>query len=137
VNRQRGRERRFVTAQNPAIAKAIVVHAFQTFRAPVIAMEDLTGIREQAYVGKAQRTRLATWSFGQLQQFIEHKAMERGIPVVYVDPRHTSQRCPWCGHVGRANRNRRLHVFTCQACGYTSNDDRVASMNVRDRGVVL
>jgi IS605 OrfB family transposase len=137
LNRQRGRERRFVTAQNHAIAKEIVTHAFQTFGAPIIAMEDLTGVHRQPYVGKVHRTRLATWSFFQLQRFIEYKALERGIPVVYVDPQHTSQRCPRCGHVARANRHKRLHVFQCQSCGYTSNDDRVASINVRDRGVVF
>jgi len=27
--------------------------------------------------------------------------------------------------------------FKCKGCGYTSNDDRTASMNIRDRGVVF
>jgi len=135
LKRQSGRERRFVTAQNHAIAKDIVTKALETFDSPIISMEDLKGVRQQSYIGKAQRTRLAKWSFYQLQQFIEYKALERGIPVVYINPAYTSQQCPKCGHVEQANRNKRLHVFKCKHCGYTSNDDRIGSMNIRDRGV--
>ena len=136
LKRQSGRERRFVTAQNHAISKDIVIKALETFNSPVISMEDLKGIRQQPYVGKAQRTRLAKWAFYQLQQFIEYKAIERGIPVAYINPAYTSQQCPRCGHIEKANRNKRLHLFKCKQCGYTSNDDRVGSMNIRDRGVI-
>lgn len=137
LKRQSGRERRFVTAQNHIIAKDIVAKALESFGSPIISMEDLAGIRQQRYVGKGQRTRLAKWAFFQLQQFIEYKALERGVPVVYVNPAYTSQVCPKCGHTEKGNRNKRLHVFKCKQCGYTSNDDRVGSMNVRDRGVVF
>lgn len=136
LHRIRRRERRFVTDQNHCIAKDIVTKALQRFNSPIIAMEDLKGIRQQKYIGKTHRTRLNTRAFYQLQQFIEYKAVERGILVVYVDPKYTSQTCPKCGHVEKGNRNRKLHQFKCKACTYTSNDDRVASMIIRDRGVV-
>ncbi|MBD3228401.1 MAG: IS200/IS605 family element transposase accessory protein TnpB [Candidatus Lokiarchaeota archaeon] len=79
---------------------------------------------------------LNSWSYYQLQQFIEYKALERGIPVVYVDPKYTSQICPKCGHKEKNNRNRKIHRFKCNKCGYETNDDRSASMNIRDRAVV-
>ncbi|MFI2205111.1 zinc ribbon domain-containing protein [Streptomyces sp. NPDC020192] len=49
-----------------------------------------------------------------------------------VDARHTSQRCPRCGHTGRANRPDRDH-FCCRRCGLAGPADVVAGVNVRDR----
>ena len=60
---------------------------------------------------------------------IEYKAIERGIAVVYVDPRHTSQRCLVCGHISRNNRHK--HLFKCASCGYTANADINACRNIR------
>ncbi|MFJ6635945.1 zinc ribbon domain-containing protein [Streptomyces sp. NPDC091376] len=37
---------------------------------------------------------------------------ELGVPFIEVDPACTSQRCPRCGHTGRANRRIRGH-FGC------------------------
>jgi IS605 OrfB family transposase len=133
LRRIRRRETRFVTENNHIIAKTIVQKATQRFKSPIIAMEDLKGIRQQKYIGKDHRTRLSKWAFYQLQQFIEYKALEQGIPVVYVDPKYTSQMCPKCGFVHKSNRDRKLHMFKCKKCGYTSNDDRI---NIRDRAVV-
>jgi transposase len=56
--------------------------------------------------------------------------------VLWIDPAYTSQQCPKCGHIERKNRNKHLHRFCCQACGYRSNDDRVGALNIRNRGVV-
>jgi len=136
LRRQRKREQRFVTHSNHCIAKDIVTKALQRFESPIIAMEDLKGIRQQSYQGKAHRTRLNKWAFYQLQQFIEYKALEKGIPIVYVNPAYTSQACPKCGHIERSNRDRKKHQFQCKKCGYQSNDDRSASINIRDRAVV-
>lgn len=136
LRRQKRRERRFVTDSNHCIAKDIVNKALQRFDSPIIAMEDLKGIRQQKYIGKTHRTRLNKWAFYQLQQFIEYKALEKGIPVIYIDPKYTSQMCPKCGHTERSNRNRKKHHFQCKKCGYQSNDDRSASINIRDRAVV-
>lgn len=136
LQRIRRRETRFVTDANHCIAKTIVQKAKERFTSPIIAMEDLKGIRQQEYIGKDHRVRLSKWTFYQLQQFIEYKALEQGIPVIYIDPHYTSQGCPKCGHTERANRNHKLHLFKCKKCSYTSNDDRSASINIRDRAVV-
>jgi IS605 OrfB family transposase len=131
------REKRFVTDSNHCISRDIVNHALEDFEHPVIVMEDLTGIRQQRYVGKTHKVNLNKWAFYQLRQFIEYKALETGIPVIYIKPAYTSQDCPKCGHREKSNRNKRLHRFKCKKCGYTSNDDRAASLNIRDRGVVF
>jgi IS605 OrfB family transposase len=132
-----GREKRFIKDSNHCISKDIVKHAKEDFEHPIIVMEKLKGIRQQRYIGKTQKVNLNKWAFFQLQQFVEYKALEAGIPIIYIDPKYTSQDCPKCGHRDKNNRNKRLHVFSCKKCDYTSNDDRAASLNIRDRGVVF
>lgn len=55
--------------------------------------------------------------------------------VINVNPRYTSQSCPKCGHTEKANRNKKLHLFTCKTCGYRSNDDRIGAMNLYRKGI--
>lgn len=136
LRRIRRREKRFVTEQNHTIAKTIVQKAKERFTSPIIAMEKLKGIRQQKYIGKTHKVNLNKWSFYQLQQCIEYKALEQGIPIVYIDPKYTSQMCPKCGHTEQSNRNKKSHHFRCKKCEYQSNDDRSASINIRNRAVV-
>ena len=39
-----------------------------------------------------------------------------------------------CGIIRKENRNRDNHMYHCHNCGYTSNDDRVAAMNIYELG---
>jgi len=126
LKRLSGRERRWMADLNHRIAKTIVNSCNP---GDVIVMEDLRHIRERIYVAKEQRLLQHSWTFGQLGRFIEYKAAERGIAVVYVDPRHTSQRCPRCGFVARGNR--KGHVFRCVSCGFVGHADIVAATNIR------
>ena len=61
-------------------------------------------------------------------------SIKAGHSVIVVDPRYTSQTCPKCGTVRKANRDKRLHEYHCSNCGYRSNDDRVAAMNIQRLG---
>ena len=70
------------------------------FNQPVIVLEDLTDIREELDYGKWMNRRLHAWAFARLQERIEDKALEAGIPVAYVEPAYTSQICHECGHLG-------------------------------------
>jgi IS605 OrfB family transposase len=131
-----GRETRFISDTNHCISKDIVERALENYQKPMIVMEDLTGVRKNPRRNSKGKRELNSWSYFELQQFIEYKALARGIPVVYIDPAYTSQACCRCGHVERGNRNKARHWFKCRACGYQSSDDRVASINIRNRGVV-
>lgn len=126
LQRLSGKERRWMADLNHRIAKAIVSSCKP---GDVIVMEDLRYIRERIRVAKEQRLLQHSWAFGQLGAFIEYKAAERGIAVVYVDPRHTSQRCPKCGLVAKGNR--KGHVFRCTFCGFAGHADVVAATNIR------
>ena len=70
-----------------------------------------------------------------MQNQIEYKAGANGVMVVYVDPRHTSQRCPHCGTVERNARYRDRHEYICPKCGFCTNDDRAVAINIRERGM--
>jgi putative transposase len=96
-----------------------------------IAFENLKNIRKNAKQRKGrQQRKLHCWSFAQLSAFTEYKAEERGIKVVFVDPRNTSKACSGCGHIHKANR-RSQSVFKCKKCGYELNADLNGSRNVR------
>ncbi|WP_211116563.1 RNA-guided endonuclease InsQ/TnpB family protein [Glycomyces buryatensis] len=124
------REARAVKDQNHRIAKQLVASAERTGRG--IGIEDLAGIRDRVRLTAAQRGELNAWSFHQLQTFIAYKAARAGVPVVVVDARNTSRRCPLCGHTAKANRPTR-DVFACVGCGLAGPADQVAAVNVRDR----
>lgn len=99
-------------------------------------MEDLKGVRVATErVRVKDRYETASWSFHQLRQMLEYKAVLNGAKVIAVNPRYTSQTCPKCGHTEKANRNKRAHTFCCCACHYQSNDDRIGAMNLQRIGM--
>jgi putative transposase len=69
---------------------------------------------------------LNSWSFHQLQQFLEYKARLRGVEVVYIDPHATSKKCSRCGHIG----NRHSKQFECPHCGHVDHADVNAAFNI-------
>jgi putative transposase len=127
------KEARFRRDVHHCISKTLVAVAKGTDRG--IALEDLKDIRERSRFRKPQRARMTGWAFAQLGSFVEYKAQLAGVPVVLVNPRHTSQGCNRCGHIERANRQRQAR-FSCKRCGYTTNADFNAANNIRDRARV-
>ncbi|MFC5746138.1 RNA-guided endonuclease InsQ/TnpB family protein [Actinomadura rugatobispora] len=124
------REARHAAHANHTIAKTVVADAQRTGRG--IALEDLKGIRDRVRLRRHQRATLASWPFHQLGTFIGYKARRAGVPVIEVDPAHTSQGCPRCWHVTRRNRPTR-DVFYCMVCGLAGPADHIAAVNVRRR----
>jgi transposase len=68
-----------------------------------------------------------------LRRFVAYKAALAGVPVVYVDPRHTSRTCPACGLVDARNRVSQAR-FQCVGCGLAGHADTIAATNIRARG---
>lgn len=118
---------------NHCISKTIVTEAKRSCLS--IALEDLKGIRKGIKARKSGRARLHNWGFHQLKSFIGYKAKRFGIPVIFVDPKYTSQTCPECGFVSRKNRPGR-DIFRCCSCGFSQPADNVAALNIRAKAFV-
>jgi IS605 OrfB family transposase len=114
LRKRKRKEKRFAKDVNHKISKELVERAKDTGRA--IALEDLTGIRQRVTVRKAQRRQHSSWSFHDLRAKLEYKALLHGIPVILVDPRHTSK--------------------TCSSCGCSAHADTNAAVNIRRRAAV-
>lgn len=128
---RRRKEQRQANDINHCIAKRIVRVAERTQRG--IVFENLKHIRSRIRATRPQRRTLHSWSFGQLQAHTAYKAHRAGVPVLYVDPAYSSQTCPSCGYVARANRPKQS-VFKCGQCGLVGLPDYFAALILRDRG---
>lgn len=126
----RRKEARFATDLNHRISKTIVRKAKDTGRG--IGVEDLKHIRTRTTVRRGQRRAHHSWAFAQLRSFVTYKAALRGVPVVSVDPKYTSQACPECGGIDRRNRPAR-DWFACIGCGFSGPADTTAARNIADR----
>jgi putative transposase len=131
LRQRRRREQRFAADVNHTISKYLVRTAQCTQRG--LALEDLEGIRSRIKARRPQRRTLHSWSFNQLRQFVAYKAKLAGVPVVHVDPRHTSRTCPACGLVDQRNRRTQAR-FQCVGCGLAGPADTIAAENIRVRG---
>lgn len=127
------RENRWMRDVNHCVSKALV-NSNPTHT--LFVLEDLTGVRSATErVRTKHRYVSVSWAFYDLGQKLKYKAARAGSKVIEVDPAYTSQRCPICGHTEKANRNKRLHLFRCKKCGYSSNDDRIGGMNLHQMGI--
>ena len=132
LQRLSGKQKRFQRDTNHTIRGRIAGKA--KARNSAIVLEDLSGIRERTTVRRQQRARHSNWSFYQLRQFIEYKALISGVPVIKVDPAYTSQTCSKCGHCDRKNRNG--SDFKCKECGHAMDADKNAARNIAAKGAV-
>lgn len=114
-----GRENRWMTWVNHNISKQIV-----NCREGTIVMENIKGIRTNK--GKRFNFWLHSWSFAQLQSFIEYKGIINGKKIIKVSPYHTSKSCSRCGELGSRSKS----FFVCSHCGYSLNADLNASFNL-------
>ncbi|MEV1242296.1 transposase [Nonomuraea sp. NPDC049750] len=131
LRRLSGREHRMMTDLNHQISTFVVREAERTGRG--VALEDLQGIRGRVRAHRFQRRTLHGWAFAQQIAFTRYKAARAGIAFVLVDPAYTSQACPECGCVSRANRPARGR-FVCKRCGLAGHADHIAARNIATRG---
>ena len=127
------RENRWMQDVNHQVSKALVKN---NPKHTLFVLEDLSGIRNATErVRTKDRYISVSWSFYDLEQKLIYKAKQNQSTVIKVNPAYTSQCCPACGHIEKANRNKKIHLFRCKNCGYKSNDDRIGAMNLYRMGI--
>jgi IS605 OrfB family transposase len=113
------------------VSKKIVNNAIAN-KVNTIAFEELKKFNpKKKKMKKKTNYRLNMWMRKRIQMYTAYKAGLNSVPVVTVDPKHTSQRCPRCNHTER--KNRRGILFSCKHCKYTNNADRIGSINIAQR----
>lgn len=140
LQRLSGRERRYQSWLNHNISRTIVNQAKSEGK--VIAIEDLTGIRErtnQQPRSKTERRRSNSWAFYQLRSFLEYKAIQAGVKLIKVNPAYTSQMCHKCNHIdpvkGKSYRGGKL--FKCGHCGWHGDADFNGAINISNIGAFV
>jgi IS605 OrfB family transposase len=99
----------------------------------VIIMERLRLPQGKKVKGAKELNRtLSLMPCGLIRDAITQKVEERGLKVLFVNPKGTSKTCPNCGAQGeRPERD----LFKCPACGFSCHADIVGAMNVLRKGL--
>lgn len=126
------RENRWMSDVNHCLSKTLVAHYGAD---TLFVLEDLTNVSFDRTGNNRDFNRdLRSWPFYDLQTKLTYKAQQAGSAVLLVSPKYTSQRCPKCSQICKGNRNHELHQYHCHHCGFTTNDDRIAAINLYDLG---
>lgn len=120
--REGKREHHRIDYRMHEVANAVL--SFAEERRSMIVLENLDGIRP--HTSKEMNRRISMWPRRRLHQIIEYKAAWRGIPVMKVDPRYSSRKCPACG---RIQDSRKGAEFVCR-CGWHIGRHINASINL-------
>jgi IS605 OrfB family transposase len=134
LKRLSGRERRYQTWLNHNISKHVITTA--KARHAIVAIEDLTGIRDrtnQQPRNQTERRRSNNWAFYQLRAFLDYKGIRDGVEVVAVPPAYTSQTCHVCNHLGLRSEKR----FKCGHCGWHGDADLNGAINISKLGAAF
>ena len=87
------------------------------------------------------RTRLAKSTldagWASFLNVLSYKAEEAGTRVIAVDPRNTTQVCSSCGAVPEVKKMLSERVHSCATCGYTTDRDVNAALNILKLGLSL
>jgi putative transposase len=81
------------------------------------------------------RHRIYQAGFRGMVRAIEEKCLERGVPVVRVDPRNTSSTCPYCN--SKLMRGDAPRQLKCPRCGFRAGRDVIAVLNLEKKYLTL
>ena len=99
-------------------------------REPKVIVTEKLDIRGKAPSKEISR-RVSHWSRSRLKERIEFKASAAGCRREQVNPAYTSQTCPECGYLDKANR--KGDEFQCRKCGHRGDADQIAAQNQKSR----
>ncbi len=100
----------------------------------LIVVENLKNLRINGKKNSKFSKKLSLWSYRKLLSYIEYECMEKGIPLVKVNPRKTSKLCPRCNGKLTSIKGR---ILRCSKCGFIGDRDVIACFNLISRCGVL
>jgi putative transposase len=74
--------------------------------------------------------------WGELLRQLSYKLRWGGGLLLLVSPMNTSRTCSSCGYVSPENRKSQA-VFLCVECGHSTDADLNASINIKEKGLLL
>ena len=90
-------------------------------------VENLGGnVKQKAGLNRA----MLDTAFGKIRKNLEYRCGR----LIEINPAYTSQTCSECGHVDKENRKTQSR-FLCVYCGFASNADTNAAINIRRLGM--
>ncbi len=99
-------------------------------REPKTIVTEKLNIRGPAKSKEISR-RVSYWHRRTLKERIEFKASAAGCRREQVNPAYSSQVCPSCGYLNKANRQG--DRFQCQKCRHAGHADVIAAINLKAR----
>lgn len=97
----------------------------------VLVVEALKGLKNGRHFRKEFQAKFQRWTYPQLVKRLKLASERLGVQVSEVNPAYTSQTCSRCGN--KDKNNRKGERFTCTGCGYESDADLNASVNISKR----
>ena len=120
-----GTESAWVDEYAHLVSNSIIMDALETCSTH-IAFEKLDGIRERM----SNLPKYQQWMFGRVQEYVEYRAVELGITVVYVNPKNTSKGCSHTECQAVRDSNRQGKQLECVRCGRSWNADSNAARKI-------
>ncbi|MFC6823457.1 zinc ribbon domain-containing protein [Halopelagius fulvigenes] len=112
---------------------ARTVEWVRTHPNPVLVLEDLGRHHRPLWEIRDDAEQVGAWLLPHLQIELADRAIDAGVPVVYVDPDGTSLECHRCGERGE-RKGKRLRCLNPD-CGVGGVDaDRSAAITIASRG---
>jgi len=97
-----------------------------------LVVENLKYLKNSKRRNKELNYRLQTLPYRKLLSNLEHKANEKEINVIKVNPNSSSITCPLCGFKSKKNRLN-VSTFRCVKCGFEFDAQFVACLNLLSR----
>ena len=121
-----GREKRFKQDVDHCLTKQLA----SAENVKCYVLEDLSGIRNNKHSKRLNRW-LHQWSSYRFEQFLRYKCEAKGIQVVTVNPKFTSQECSVCHTINSEHRHK--NHYKCSICGNYEHADINAAKVIRNR----
>jgi IS605 OrfB family transposase len=99
-------------------------------RQPKIIITENLDFRGKAQ-SKEMSRRVSNWRRQTLKERFEHKASRAGCERKQINPAYTSQTCPECSYLEKANR--KGDMFQCLKCGHRGHTGQIAAQNQKGR----